>query len=325
MSGKALRRAKSSGTSQREAVVRTGAEKTVELLPPTGHPGLDREGVPPAMLSTRSLTCLVAGNGAPVSISVAPVDICITFNGREPPFAAEWRLDAVSCRTVDPTISTIEIIGKGPEDFVDRLREAASRTACRYEVTLGCWPSTGFSILHALWKLDMAVHVRGICFDPALTRDGHANPRSAPPAMYHNWLGERRLSFARWLTESPAAWDWPMMQRSMALYPRSSRGLPYRDLLAVLASARQTRSLEDLANLLTVPLGADIEYISAKPSKIGALEQCFHLTRCVDETLNWWLYDERGAIILDKLAQHIRACQSALFAAALSRPTTPAG
>jgi len=278
------------------------------------------------MLSISSLTCLVIGNGPSArSLPGAPVDICITFNRREPPCAVKWHLDVISCRSGGAAGSKIEITGEGPEGFADRLREAALRTAYKHESALGCWPSTGFSTLHGLWECDIVVKARGIGFDPSLSRDRHVGPRSAPPAMYHNWLGERRLSFARWLTAPPAAWDWPLMQPSITPPQHSSQVLRSPDLLIALASARATRRLDDLAKILTVPLRAEPAYISAKASHIEALEQCFHLARDVRETPNWWLYDEYGSVIIDTLAQRIRACQSALFAAAFMRPTTPAG
>lgn len=272
-----------------------------------------------------SLTCLVSGNGAPLSPSEVPVDIWITFNGREAPRAVDWHLDVVSRRGTGIAGSQIEIIGKGPEDFVDRLRDAAHRTARKYEARLGCWPSTGFSIVHALWELDIAVQVHGIDFDPSLSQDGHVSPRSAPPVMYHNWLGERRFSFSRWLSAPPTTWHWPLMRPTTTPCPHSYDVLPSTDLLAMLLSARQSRRLEDLVYLLARPLRADPEYISTKASHIGALEQCFHLSRGVRETQNWWLYDEHAAAIIDQLAQRIRACQSALFAAALIHPTMPVG
>ena len=116
-----------------------------------------------------------------------------------------------------------------------------------------------------------------------------------------------------------------MMQQPTAPLQYSSQVLQTSDLLAALSSAGQTKKLEDLADLLVVPLKADPEYISPKASRIRALERCFHLARGVRETPNWWLYDELGAAIIDTLAQRIRACQSALFASALTHPTTPAG
>ena len=273
------------------------------------------------MLLSKSLTCLVVGNGAPHAVSEVPADICITFNGREPPTAVKWHLDVVSHRGDGSTSSQISITGEGPDGFVDRLRETGCSMAQLYESALGCWPSTGFTILHALWELGIAVQVRNICFDPSLRREGHLDLRAVPPCMYHNWLGERRLSFARWLTAPPDAWDWPLMQPLMT----PSHFLPSPDLLTALTYAQQTKKLVDLTKILPVPFRDDPEYISANASHAGALEKCFHLARGVRKTSNWWLYDERGAVVIDALAQRIRTCQSTLFAAALMRQTTPAG
>jgi hypothetical protein len=189
------------------------------------------------MIFPGSLTFLVLGNGAPLSLPAKPVDICITFNGRKPPSAVKWHLDIASSRSAGTAGSKIEVNGEGPDDFVDRLRGASHHTARIYEAALGCWPSTGFTILHALWELDIAVQVRSIYFEPSLRRDGYLETRAVPPAMYHNWLGERRHTFARWLTAPPAAWDWPLMQPSMKPLQDSSHALPSLDLLTALAPA----------------------------------------------------------------------------------------
>lgn len=274
------------------------------------------------MHSINPITCLVLGSGTVPLGSVPPADMCITFNRAMPPRPVKWHLDVTSRRALG---GSIEITGEGPEDLVEKLRHGVHSGVRINELALECWPSSGFSILHALWDLDIAVQARGISFDPPLRRDGHLSPRSAPPVMYHNWLGERRLSFARWITAPPRKWHWPMMRPRIAPYPHSSHALPSMDLLAGLSRACQTRQLDDLVNLLAVPLLADPKYISSEASHISALEQCFHLARGVSETPNWWLYDVYGADIIDKLAQRIRACQAALFAVALMRATAPAG
>ncbi len=273
----------------------------------------------------KSLTCLVVGNGAPHPVSEVPTDIYITFNGREPPTPVKWHLDVASHRGDDSVSSQILITGEGPDGFVDKLHETGCSMTKLYEPALGCPPSSGFTIIHALWELGVAVQVRNICFDPSLRRERHLNSRAAPPCMYHNWLGERRLSFARWLTAPPDTWDWPLMRASMTPHPHSPQFLPSSALLTTLTNAQQSKRLVDLTKILSVPFRYDPEYISVNNSDARAIEKCFHLARGVCETSNWWLYDDRGAVIIDALAQRIRTCQSTLFAAALRCQTTPAG
>jgi hypothetical protein len=270
-------------------------------------------------LSARVNGCLVLGNGAPPFTPVSPVDICITFNGRKPPSVVRWHLDVVSRRVRDTIGSVIEISGKGPGDFTDRLSEKVHRIAIAYKGALGCWPSTGFSILHALWDIDIdiAVRVHGIVLDPSLRRDGITNNRTATPQMYHNWLGERRLSFARWLSAPPKNWFWPMMRPLDMPLQLQSVGVSAAELLNMLSAATRSKMPKDLAHVRDVILAADPGYISCNDYNVQELEHCFHLARGVQETPNWWLFDESAAAVIESLANRIRTGQSALYSSSL--------
>ncbi len=271
------------------------------------------------MIIFQSLTCLVVGNGAPHYVSEAPIDICITFNGRKPPTGARWHLDVVSHRDDGSTSSEVLITGEGPGHFVERLRDTGSSIASISESALGCWPSSGFTILHALWDFGIAIKVRSICFDPSLRREAYMDARVALPSMYHNWLGERRLSFARWLAAPPSAWDWPLMSPPTTRPQYLHNALPSLYFLTALSGAQQSKRIEDLEKILAIQVQEDSKLVSAGNAYVNALEQYFHLARDVRETSNWWLYDERGSVIIDTLAQSIRACQLTQFAAALTR------
>ena len=73
--------------------------------------------------------------------------------------------------------------------WLDYLQDGANENVSDQMERLGCLPSTGFMVIHALWALHTRVWVDGIGFDPTLVRPPHLPLRKPLPQMFHNWLG----------------------------------------------------------------------------------------------------------------------------------------
>ena len=269
----------------------------------------------------RGIRCHVIGNaGGPLSEASGDSG-CITFNGGSPPIASSWHLDASSRRIPLSLASEIELKGQAPAEIVDALGSALLATTKQGSRELQCWPSTGFSIVHALWTAGAEVVVDRIRFDPSLCREGLHGPRSAPALAYHNWLGERRVTLARWFASSPPGWRWSLPQ---TIAPSPGHGAPatsIRTLLDAFERARSLRTLDDLTALAQVHIAADPALLTVGPEAATSfdLERCFHLTRGVSETGNWWLYDDEGARVAQALAAQVRQAQDVAFIQALNR------
>jgi hypothetical protein len=222
--------------------------------------------------------------------------------------------------------------GKAPAEILEVLNSTVRETAQHGLRDLMCWPSTGFSIVHALWTAGAEVVVDRIRFDPSLCRDGSHGPRSAPAQTYHNWLGERRVTLARWLASPPHGWRWSLLPSTASSLGDGVRPGSILSLLDAFELARERRTLKGLTAIAQMPIAADPALLMVGPRAATALclERHFHLDRGVPETGNWWLYDDEGARVAQALAAQIRQAQDTAFIQALQRRpksfgTTPVG
>lgn len=152
-------------------------------------------------------------------------------------------------------------------------------------------------------------------FDPALERPLDLPTRKPLPQMFHNWLGERRLSLARWLSAPPQNWNWPLtgMHAQQGNGPQEpGGGIPHVEILGALLEAQQSRTLNRLAQMLDLPVKPS-ECLLQDAPETRQLEGCFHLQRHLNETPNWWLYDHAGSVIINQLAQRLRSAQRQTF------------
>lgn len=259
----------------------------------------------------QGIRCLVIGNAAGRILESWPSDLCITFNGGQPTQSAKWHLDASSKRAPLGGSPEVRLHGNAPAQIIDVLRIALKASTEEGIRHLRCWPSTGFSVVHALWEMGAEVCISRIHFDPSLERKGAYGPRSAPAQAYHNWLGERRVSLARWGEARPSTWGWdlPRMVTDEISQPKDAASIGM--VLEALGRAKKTRSLDELEELASRSILADPGLLGdgSRIDKIIELERHFHLIRGVTQTTNWWLYDDHGSEVVQALAEQIRKAQ----------------
>lgn len=265
----------------------------------------------------QGVRCLVIGNAAGRIHEPWPSDLCITFNGGQCPQSARWHLDASSKRANPGGLPEICLHGYAPSQIIDVLRIALKASTEEGLRDLRCWPSTGFSVVHALWGMEAEVCISRIHFDPSLQRNGAYGPRSAPPQAYHNWLGERRVSLARWRKARSSTWSWDLPKMATDEVSQAKDFASIGMVLEALGRAKKTRSLDELEELALRSIVADPGLLEcgSRIEKIIALERYFHLIRGVNKTSNWWLYDDRGSQVVQALAEQIRKAQNQAFGA----------
>lgn len=262
---------------------------------------------------------LILGNGEHQSVAVGPKHIVLTFNGvyRDGSFDRHVEvLNAARSGSGEDHL-TLHANAEELDSWVSELEAFLGSTCRASQDELGAVPSTGFSVVHALWSRHTSVRISGMSFDPSLLRPRSLGNRTPLPQMFHNWLGERRASFGRWIRSPNRGWSWPLMDLSGTL---ASPGEAYdhRELLDALDIAKTTGCMASLSERSRSPICPD-EALLRGTSGTMALEQCFYLERGKSETTNWWLYDADASMIIDRLAAQLREAQRQAFAKAMSQ------
>ncbi len=262
---------------------------------------------------------LVRGNGAKTIAPVSQTDVVIGFNQTQ---AAVGTSAVTVASTAQAPLTgshflRLDTTAKCLGPWLDALQINAGGQLAKQTAQLGCLPSTGFMAVHSLWDLQIRVSVDGMNFDPSLERSLDLPTRKPLPQMFHNWLGERRLSLARWLSAPPQNWNWPLtgmqaLQGNGLQEPGG--GIPHVEILVALLEAQQSGTLSRLAQMLELPVKPS-ECLLQDAPETRQLERCFHLQRHLNETPNWWLYDHAGSVIINQLAQRLRSAQRQIFLA----------
>lgn len=198
-----------------------------------------------------------------------------------------------------------------------------SRVAQRQERILGTWPSSGFAVLGCLYgQAGLNVHVCQMNLLPSLVRASELSERMPLAAMFHNWLGERRLAMA-WLFgkgNDHAVIDWPDFwlpaPRSQApdMWRPYIKTCPF-EALAQLEHCSKAEGRKLWQQLADTNTNQWLEAVSGDPdsfengsdapasygngsgdkdsglNKLIAAERLFVLPRDTQETSLWWLYD----------------------------------
>lgn len=246
-------------------------------------------------------------------------DITLTFNGANIQRRTTAVIDATTKQ--DPADCTnalgLTTATKELKPWAHELQIRAKNRVADQTVQLGCLPSSGFMAVHSLWDLQTGVSVDGMNFDPTLERPLDLPSRKPLPQMFHNWLGERRLSLSRWLSAPPQNWKWPLtsMQAQQGNESQEPCGdIQHIEILGALLEAQQSRSLARLVPMLEFPVMPSERLLQDVP-ETRRLEGFFHLQRHLNETPNWWLYDHAGSVLINQLAQRLRSAQRQTFLA----------
>lgn len=262
---------------------------------------------------------MVLGNGEHQLGSTEHQQIVLTFNGayRDGNFDRHVEVLNAAHSGSDEDHPTLRTNARELDSWISELESALDSTCRSSQDELGAVPSTGFSVVHALWRRHALVRIAGMSFDPSLLRPRSLGHRTPLPQMFHNWLGERRASFGRWIRSPNRGWSWPLMNLPGA--PASpGNAYDHRELLEAMDIAKTTGCLASLSELSRSPISPD-ETLLRPASETLALEQCFYLERGKSETTNWWLYDADAAEIIDRLAARLREAQRQAFARAMSQ------
>lgn len=253
----------------------------------------------------------------------AATSACFTFNGRPAPGSTgiQVSLETSVCPDGSPWVRTL---GTQPPEWKEAVEAVLNGGLAQRCESLGCWPSTGYATIHALWTVARKVTVLRLSLDPSLARPATMPMRKPLPQAFHNWLGERRTTFARWLEDPRPHWVWPLVtdqgQPAVGKWQSSAGEVHPSELLeAFNISARSgtLASIEAVACARVQPSPMLLE--TCEP--IRALEQCFHLDRRRADTRNWWLYDAEASAQVERIASQIRAAQRwAFLEASRQRP-----
>jgi hypothetical protein len=144
-----------------------------------------------------------------------------------------------------------------------------------------------------------------------LCRPSHLSSRTPLPQMFHNWLGERRLSYKRWLESPKSGWRWPLVEKRLE-FPVQIAVVGYTALLEAFTEATDTGSIGLLELLAKKSIEPNRELLGLSAA-VRSLERCFYLDRRNSYTTNWWLYDANASLIIERLAGQLRHAQSQTF------------
>lgn len=272
----------------------------------------------PSMPASRCpLRIKVLGNGDQVVPDDSLAEVSVVFNRARPRRITSAVIGAATGQ--DPVDQTqILVLKTDSSDFsllANALQARAKDQLALQTERLGCLPSTGFMVVHALWDSHHHAWIDGMNFDPTLERPLDLPPRKPLPQMFHNWLGERRLSLDLWLRAPPQNWSWPLTDMRTEQgneLQEPGGGIPHIEILGALLEAQQSRSLDRLTSMLECPVKPSERLLQDAP-ETRRLEECFHLQRHLNETPNWWLYDEVGSMTINRLAQRLRSAQRRTF------------
>lgn len=274
-------------------------------------------GTPYMTASGCKLRIKVLGNGDQINPDAPIADVRVAFNNARPRQITSAVIGAATERA--PADRTPSLFLKtDSSDFAlltNALQARAKDQLALQTERLGCLPSTGFMVVHALWDSHHHAWIDGLNFDPTLERPLDLPPRKPLPQMFHNWLGERRLSLDLWLRAPPQNWSWPLTDLRTEQgneLQEPGGGIPHIEILGALLEAQRSRSLDRLATMLECPVKPSERLLQDAP-ETRRLEGCFHLQRHLNETPNWWLYDHAGSVIINQLAQRLRSAQRRTF------------
>lgn len=270
----------------------------------------------------------VAGNGARVLRPDFSREVVIAFN-RQTQKGEDWSDVVASTAKHVPNDSYALVLHSGREElapWLQQLQQVAAAELADQTARLGCLPSTGFMVVHALWASRSNVRLDGLNLDPTLARSVDLPSRKPLPQMFHNWLGERRLCFRRWLSAMPNRWIWPLTHGA-ADFPRSRvdrpRVVAHGRVLSELLEARRTGCLGPLSTLAELEVEPSHDLLR-DCSGAGQLEACFYLQRGKRDTENWWLFDREASAVVNRLLNQLQVAQTRTFRRLLQASTKAA-
>ncbi len=265
---------------------------------------------------------LILGNGHRHQLDNGTPEITVTFNRLGHVEATSKQVDVHMTRDVDGTYR-LKVSSSGHHAGLADLEHDLNQMLDQQALALGCLPSSGYALIHGLWDSHERVLVDGIWFNPSLARPVELSPRKPLPQAFHNWLGERRTTFQRWLTEPPMKWCWPMIDGVDTQSPAAHAAQPQRSvhhsmLMRVMVESAKSRSMRQLEDMVHARVEPSPDLLHPSP-EVTQLEQMFHLSRTRSNTPNWWLFDAEASALIEQIAQRLRRAQYLAFSHAALR------
>lgn len=191
------------------------------------------------------------------------------------------------------------------------------------ERSLGCWPSSGLMAVHIACA-SMAEHVTlaAMTLAPTLIRESTWPPRYAPPWVYHNFLGERRV-LSQLLQTAKCSMDLPPALDPLRRCASSDPG----SLWAPLASALEMLShAEDSSGQVKDPCNGPLsskvfDFMQWVSNSLSGMEPCMAGVRQVEPFFflptersrhpeRWLLFHAVGAQLMDDILVRLRRLQT---------------
>ncbi|MEK8087484.1 hypothetical protein WNB94_13775 [Aquabacterium sp. A3] len=266
---------------------------------------------------------LILGNGLRYETETGTPDVTFIFNGLGAVDARSQEVNVQMTRDAHGRHQLVLRSSGNPDGLAD-LEHRLNQMLDEHAQTLGCLPSSGYALVHGLWSSHEDVMVDGIWFNPSLTRPADLGQRKPLPQAFHNWLGERRTTFQRWLTKPPIDWSWPLINGHTPQDAQAGTAAPqgrihHTQLLDAMLRSTRTGEMHELEEITQASIEPSPELLQASDKTIQ-LEQMFHLHRSQSNTKNWWLYDTHASTVIEQIAERLRHAQYLAFSQAALKP-----
>lgn len=276
--------------------------------------------------------CIV-GNAPSLEIPHPPIDehdIVIRFNDcvRGGPWGTKT---SFYCTTLKKEVRTnpecfraegIPLVFTGSQPWgKDALTwEFAGRELAHH---LGCWPSSGLMAAYIACASKAAhITLAAMTFAYPIAREPSWGPRYAPPWIFHNFLGERRV-LAGLLQTFEGSIDLPQALSALRLGAFNRSNPHWRTVVAALQSV--SRMAQDRFVQMGIghdELNPDVQELFNKMTRelsgqeptmdgVRQLEPFFYLP--TDKSLHperWFLFHLKGARLMDDLLVRLRSLQT---------------
>jgi hypothetical protein len=174
------------------------------------------------------------------------------------------------------------------------------------EIVLGEWPSVGLASLWCMLKLDYKLRVSCMNLLPSIARPQQLPKRKPLACHFHNWLGERRI-----LMPITHSLNWPEFWLKAMPSPSFADCIaPYPCLLSLPALA-PVKGMKLLQRLTRLPLS--LWCTQATWPLLVKAEPLFYLRRNVQDSVKWWMFDDKASLLMEIIHRRLALAQQFLF------------
>ena len=188
---------------------------------------------------------------------------------------------------------------------IEKLELLMLRKAKELESLIACHPSVGLTTIFTFKSLVRKLSIEKLPLTPSFIRGSNLGERKPLPCNFHNWLGERRCALKLLRDDC----DKRLLWRSIFIKKENDAYRFDRDPYHLLDLA--FNKMDVFKILARVQVDDWLRYSSRE--KILNIEGYFYLNRHVDQTANWWLFDNKASEFVDRVFRRIAWCQQELF------------